>query len=150
LKTRCKPLPAFIGFNGTPLFKHDELTRRIFGGYCSRYDFNRSVEDQSTVRLVYESRGEKRGIARLDLNDRIAAAVEKADLDPDQVGLLERLLGKELDPHSGPDGLPRAAVSGSAVQIAARAKASGCDRLPGNQGGPSGAQTGGICTVRSS
>ena len=33
------PNAAFIGFTGTPLFKHDELTRRIFGGYVSRYDF---------------------------------------------------------------------------------------------------------------
>ena len=39
------------------------------------------------------SRGEKLGIARLDLNDRIAEAVEKADLDPDQIALLEKLLG---------------------------------------------------------
>ena len=89
------PNASFIGFTGTPLFKHDELTRRIFGSYVSRYDFKRSEEDQSTVNLVYESRGEKLGLARLDLNDRIAAAVEKADLDPDQTALLERLLGKD-------------------------------------------------------
>ena len=66
------PNASFIGFTGTPLFKHDELTRRIFGKYVSRYDFKRSEEDDSTVKLVYENRGEKLGIARLDLNDRIA------------------------------------------------------------------------------
>ncbi len=33
------PNAAFIGFTGTPLFKHDHLTRRIFGTYVSRYDF---------------------------------------------------------------------------------------------------------------
>ncbi len=38
------PNAAFIGFTGTPLFKHDQLTRRIFGGYVSRYDFKRSEE----------------------------------------------------------------------------------------------------------
>ncbi len=32
------PNASFIGFTGTPLFKHDELTRRIFGDYISRYD----------------------------------------------------------------------------------------------------------------
>jgi len=53
------PNASFIGFTGTPLFKYDHLTRRIFGGYISRYDFKRSEEDQSTVRLVYENRGEK-------------------------------------------------------------------------------------------
>ncbi len=37
------------------------------------------------------------GIARLDLNDRIADAVEKADLDPDQNALLEKLLGKDYE-----------------------------------------------------
>ena len=55
------PNAAFIGFTGTPLFKHDHLTRRIFGGYVSRYDFKRSEEDGATVKLVYENRGEKLG-----------------------------------------------------------------------------------------
>lgn len=34
------PNAAFIGFTGTPLFKHDQLTKRIFGDYVSRYDFH--------------------------------------------------------------------------------------------------------------
>ena len=57
------PNAAFIGFTGTPLFKHDEMTKRIFGDYVSRYDFKRSEEDGATVKLVYENRGEKLGIA---------------------------------------------------------------------------------------
>ena len=57
------PNASFIGFTGTPLFKHDELTKRIFGDYVSRYDFKRSEEDGATVKLVYENRGEKLGIA---------------------------------------------------------------------------------------
>jgi type I restriction enzyme R subunit len=36
------PNAAFIGFTGTPLFKHDQLTKRIFGDYGSRNDFKRS------------------------------------------------------------------------------------------------------------
>ena len=91
------PNAAFIGFTGTPLFKHDHLTKRIFGGYVSRYDFKRSEEDGATVKLVYENRGEKLGIARLDLNDRIADAVAKADLDPDKQALLEKLLGQDYE-----------------------------------------------------
>jgi len=91
------PNAAFIGFTGTPLFKYDHLTKRIFGGYISRYDFKRSEEDNSTVKLVYENRGEKLGIARLDLNDRIAAKIEEAELDSDQESLLERLLGQDYD-----------------------------------------------------
>jgi type I restriction enzyme R subunit len=103
------PNASFIGFTGTPLFKHDQLTRRIFGGYVSRYDFKRSEEDQSTVKLVYENRGEKLGIARLDLNDRIAEKTEQADLDPDQVALLEKLLGKDYEVITADDRLDKLA-----------------------------------------
>jgi type I restriction enzyme R subunit len=46
------PNAAFIGFTGTPLFKSDQLTKRIFGDYVSRYDFKRSEEDGATVKLV--------------------------------------------------------------------------------------------------
>ena len=91
------PNAAFIGFTGTPLFNYDHLTRRIFGTYVSRYDFKRSEEDQSTVRLVYENRGEKLGIARLDLNDRIAAKIEEAELKPEQIARLQKLLGKDYE-----------------------------------------------------
>jgi type I restriction enzyme R subunit len=104
------PNASFIGFTGTPLFKHDELTRRIFGSYISRYDFKRSEEDQSTVKLVYENRGEKLGIVRLDLNDRIADAVEQADLDPDQTALLEKLLGKDYEVITADDRLDKLAA----------------------------------------
>jgi type I restriction enzyme R subunit len=103
------PNASFIGFTGTPLFKHDHLTRRIFGGYVSRYDFKRSEEDQSTVKLVYENRGEKLGIARIDLNDRIAEKIEQADLDPDQVALLEKLLGKDYEVITADDRLDKLA-----------------------------------------
>lgn len=99
------PNAAFIGFTGTPLFKYDELTRRIFGDYVSRYDFKRSEEDRSTVRLVYENRGEKLGIARIDLNDRIAEAVERAELDRDQQARLEKLLGKDYEVITADDRL---------------------------------------------
>ena len=91
------PNAAFIGFTGTPLFKQDQITKRIFGDYVSRYDFKRSEEDGATVKLVYENRGEKLGVARDDLNDRIAAKIEEADLDPDQEALLDKLLGKDYE-----------------------------------------------------
>jgi len=103
------PHAAFIGFTGTPLFKHDELTRRIFGNYISRYDFKRSQEDQSTVKLVYENRGEKLGLARLDLNDRIAEAVERAELDPDETAALENLLGRDYEVVTADDRLDKLA-----------------------------------------
>ncbi len=91
------PNAAFIGFTGTPLFKQDEITKRIFGDYVSRYDFKRSEEDGATVKLVYENRGEKLGVARADLNDRIAEKIEEAELDPDQEALLDKLLGQDYE-----------------------------------------------------
>jgi type I restriction enzyme, R subunit len=104
------PNASFIGFTGTPLFKHDHLTRRIFGGYISRYDFKRAEEDQSTVKLIYENRGEKLGLAQLDLNDKIAEKIEEAELDPDQVALLERLLGKDYEVITADDRLDKIAA----------------------------------------
>lgn len=103
------PNAAFIGFTGTPLFKHDELTKRIFGDYVSRYDFKRSEEDGATVKLVYENRGEKLGLAKLDLNEKIARAVDAADLNPDQTALLEKLLGRDYEVITADERLERIA-----------------------------------------
>ncbi len=91
------PNAAFIGFTGTPLFREDEITKRIFGDYVSRYDFKRSEEDGATVKLIYENRGEKLGVARKDLNQLVADKIEKAELDPDQEALLDRLLGTDYE-----------------------------------------------------
>lgn len=104
------PNAAFIGFTGTPLFKYDHLTKRIFGTYVSRYDFKRSEEDGATVKLVYENRGEKLGIARLDLNDRIADVIEQANLDQDQEAHLEKLLGKDYEVVTADDRLDKIAA----------------------------------------
>ena len=91
------PNAAFLGFTGTPLFKNDELTRRIFGKYISRYDFKRSEEDGATVKLVYENRGERLGITVSDLNDKIADKIAEAELSTDQIAHLEKLLGKDYE-----------------------------------------------------
>lgn len=91
------PNAAFIGFTGTPLFKQDEITKRIFGDYVSRYDFKRSEEDGATVKLIYENRGEKLGVICRDLNDTIADKIEQAELDTDQQALLDKLLGKDYE-----------------------------------------------------
>ncbi|CAN2533412.1 hypothetical+protein [Methylocapsa aurea] len=100
------PNAAFIGFTGTPLFKQDEITKRIFGGYVSQYNFKRSEEDGATVKLVYENRGEKltydykgtkHAVAHTNLNELIAAKIEEAELDADQATLLDKLLGKDYE-----------------------------------------------------
>lgn len=87
------PHASYIGFTGTPLFKDDEITRRVFGEYVSTYDFQRAVEDHATVPLYYDARGEKLGIAIGDLNERIAEKLEEIETDDIDV---EQRLEKEL------------------------------------------------------
>ena len=92
---KALPNASFIGFTGTPLFKDDELTRRIFGDYVSVYDFKRSIEDGATVPLYYENRGEKLRLDNPKINDEIRSAIEAADLDADQEEKLKRLFAKD-------------------------------------------------------
>lgn len=81
------PNSSYIGFTGTPLFKDDEITKRVFGDYVSTYDFQRAVDDKATVPLYYDARGDKLGIAVGNLNERIAEKLEEletSDLDVEQ------------------------------------------------------------------
>jgi type I restriction enzyme R subunit len=87
------PHASYIGFTGTPLFKDDEITRRVFGDYVSTYDFQRAVEDRATVPLYYDARGDKLGVSVGDLNERIAAKLE--EIDTGNIDVRERL-EKEL------------------------------------------------------
>lgn len=87
------PNASYIGFTGTPLFKDDEITRRVFGEYVSTYDFQRAVEDNATVPLYYDARGEKLGVAIGDLNERIAEKLEELEIDNIDV---EQRLEREL------------------------------------------------------
>ena len=89
------PNAHYIGFTGTPLFKNDELTKRIFGNYVSTYDFQRAVEDNATVPLYYENRGEKLKITKTKINERIAEKLEEIELDEDRRARLEEELGRD-------------------------------------------------------
>ncbi|TXI26383.1 MAG: type I restriction endonuclease subunit R [Nitrosomonas oligotropha] len=90
------PNASYIGFTGTPLFKDDEITRRVFGAYVSTYDFQRAVEDHATVPLYYDARGEKLGIATNELNEKIAAKLEEIEIeDQDVAERLERELKRD-------------------------------------------------------
>lgn len=92
---KALPNASFIGFTGTPLFKDDELTRRIFGEYVSKYDFKRSIEDGATVPLYYENRGEKLRLDNPIINEQIREAIEQEDLDDDQKAKLTKLFARE-------------------------------------------------------
>ena len=83
------PNAARIGFTGTPLFKEDEITRRVFGAYVSTYDFQRAVEDGATVPLYYDARGEELGVTVDDLNERIADKLEELEIE--DINVAQRL-----------------------------------------------------------
>lgn len=91
------PNASFIGFTGTPLFKDDEITKRIFGDYVSKYDFKRSIDDGATVPLYYENRGEYLGIHNPVINEQIRSVLdaETEDLDSNQRSRLEQLFYRE-------------------------------------------------------
>ncbi len=83
------PNAGYIGFTGTPLFKDDQITRRVFGEYVSTYDFQRAVEDKATVPLYYDARGDELGVAIGDLNERIAEKLE--ELETGNIDVEQRL-----------------------------------------------------------
>lgn len=90
------PNASFLGFTGTPLMSGDEVTKQTFGDYISTYDFQRAVEDEATVPLYYDARGEKLGIATNELNEKIAAKLDELELDdPSVTERLEKELKRE-------------------------------------------------------
>lgn len=90
------PQASFIGFTGTPLFKDDELTKRIFGDYVSKYDFKRSVDDGATLPLYYENRGEYLKLKNPFITAQIREIIDQTDdLDSDQRSRVEQLFAKE-------------------------------------------------------
>jgi type I restriction enzyme R subunit len=90
---RALPNASYIGFTGTPLFKNDDITNRVFGEHVSTYDFQRAVEDGATVPLYYDARGEKLGVAIKNVNERIAQKLEEIEIEGIDV---EQRLEREL------------------------------------------------------
>lgn len=100
------PTASRIGFTGTPLLSNDNITERTFGGYVSIYDFKRAIEDNATVPLYYENRGERiKEIKNPDITDKILDAIEAADLDEEQQEKLEREFQKEIHLLTAPERL---------------------------------------------
>jgi type I restriction enzyme R subunit len=92
---RALPNASLIGFTGTPLFKDDELTKKLFGDYVSTYNFKRSIEDKATVPLYYENRGEKLKLDNPIINDQIKNAIESFELDVNQEEKLKQMFKRE-------------------------------------------------------
>ena len=87
------PNASFIGFTGTPLFQNDEITRRYFGDYISTYDFQRAVEDNATVPLYFDPRGDKLKVSTNNLNERIAAKIEELEIEDEDADIEKRIKG---------------------------------------------------------
>ena len=69
------PNASFIGFTGTPIEGVSVNTPAVFGDYIDVYDIHRSVEDEVTVQVYYESR-----LARIKLDeDKIPKIDEKIE-----------------------------------------------------------------------
>lgn len=104
------PKASRIGFTGTPLFTDDEITRKVFGNYVSRYDFQRAVEDGATVPLYYDARGEELKVATNDLNEKIAEKLEELEIeDQDVAERLEKELKRDYHIITNPDRLEKIA-----------------------------------------
>ena len=78
------PRASFIGFTGTPIELKDANTRAVFGDHISIYDITRSVDDQATVPIYYESR-----LAKLELDED-----ERPSIDPEFEEVTE---GEEIE-----------------------------------------------------
>ena len=54
---KALPNAAKIGFTGTPIMRCDRAsTQGIFGEFIDKYRLNEAVEDEATVKIVYEGR----------------------------------------------------------------------------------------------
>jgi len=58
------PNASFIGFTGTPIEATDKNTTAVFRDYIDIYDIQRAVEDEATVKILYEGR-----LAKIQLKD---------------------------------------------------------------------------------
>ncbi|MDS0299365.1 type I restriction endonuclease subunit R [Halogeometricum sp. S1BR25-6] len=50
------PEAYYIGFTGTPIEKEERDTRRTFGTYIDTYTIDQSLEDDTTVEILYQGR----------------------------------------------------------------------------------------------
>jgi len=89
------PKASFIGFTGTPLMVGEERTKDTFGDYVSVYNFQESVDDKATVRLLYDNRVPEVQLKNNELNEDIYEIVDAAELDEAQEDKLSREFSKE-------------------------------------------------------
>lgn len=96
MRFQALPNASFLGFTGTPLIDDEkEITRNIFGDYVSVYDFKKAIDDNATLPLRYQNRGEKLAIETPDLDERMVAIINNEELDTDQIAKLKREFARD-------------------------------------------------------
>ena len=89
---RALPNAQFMAFTGTPLLGSNDnngLTESWFGGYVSRYDFAQAIEDEATVKLVYDRRVPEVCLQNDELEDEVCQIVEDENLTDHQIERLQ-------------------------------------------------------------
>ncbi|MEJ6498462.1 type I restriction endonuclease subunit R [Pseudoalteromonas lipolytica] len=110
MRFKAIPKASFLGCTGTPLIADEvELTKKIFGGYVSIYDFKKAMDDGATLPLRYLNRGEKLDIENPDLDERMAEIINNEDLDTDQVAKLKREFARDYPILTSDDRLDKIA-----------------------------------------
>ena len=84
------PEAKFIAFNGTPLMKSDEKTKKVFGDYVSKYTCKQSIEDKATVPLYYEARIPEMQITNDELEKDLQNIIDSADFTQEQEEQFEK------------------------------------------------------------
>lgn len=97
------PNASYIGFTGTPIEHTDKNTRAVFGDYIDIYDMTRAVEDNTTVKVYYESRIAKLSIQvpeeELNANFENITEGQEKDLSNDLMrkwSRLEKIVGSPI------------------------------------------------------
>jgi type I restriction enzyme R subunit len=110
MRFKAIPKASFLGCTGTPLIDEEvELTKKIFGGYVSIYDFKKAMDDGATLPLRYLNRGEKLDIKNPDLDQRMAEIINDEDLDTEQIAKLRREFARDYPILTSDDRLDKIA-----------------------------------------
>lgn len=91
------PKAQYLAFTGTPLLGRERKTNAWFGEYVSEYNFNQSVDDETTVRLFYGQRVPEVLNQNENLSDEFYQILEDENLDENQQEKLEKEFSKEIE-----------------------------------------------------
>ncbi|MFC6757901.1 type I restriction endonuclease subunit R [Halomicroarcula sp. GCM10025894] len=89
------PEAFYVGFTGTPIEKDERDTRRTFGNYVDTYTIDQSLEDDTTVEILYQGRLADIHLEGADL-DRVFDRVFD-EYDEDEKAEIKKRYAREKD-----------------------------------------------------